>query len=304
MTEPPQAKTRRPRPKMDPWEVAGLPKPGTTLLERYELERVIARGGMGVVYAAKDIELKRPVAVKVLPRPNVTERARARFLREARLAALISHPAIVRIFDAAFVDDLTILVMELLEGETIYQELKKRDFYAPREALRITAAVLDALSASHAEGVIHRDVKPSNILIMTEKRRVKLIDFGLSKDLKKRGPALTGKKEALGTPSYMSPEQVLADEVDARTDVYGMGSVLWEMLAGERAFPSDRKNVRKTFTAILKDLPPPPSTRREGISETVDAICMKALQKKAADRYESPRAMRDDCMRAIIALSK
>ncbi len=302
MTEPPKPKPKRPR--IDPWEAAGLPKPGSTLLHRYALERVIARGGMGVVYAARDKELKRPVAVKVLPRPNVTERARARFLREARLAALISHPAVVRIFDAAFVDDLTILVMELLDGQTIYQELKKRGAYAPREALRITAAMLDALAAAHAEGVIHRDVKPSNILIMNEKRRVKLIDFGLSKDLKKRGPALTGKKEALGTPSYMSPEQVLADEVDPRTDVYGMGSVLWEMLTGERAFPSDRKNVRKTFTSILKELPPPPSEKRATVPKSADAICMKALQKKPIDRYQSPREMREDCMRAMIALSR
>ena len=280
------------------WKEEGLPPPGTTLLRRYLLKEAIARGGMAMIYRADDLTLKREVAVKVLPDRLRTERSHARFLREARVAAQIIHPNVVATYDAGLIDDsVPFLVMELLDGKTVYQLLKANGRFPVSDAVWILGSVLEGVAAAHERGVIHRDLKPSNVHI-SNSRQVKVIDFGLSKDVLERGPRLTGPREALGTPSYMSPEQVLADPVDARTDVWGAGTLFYEMVVGERAFPKasgprgpkrDRQ-VRDIFAAILRDDPPLPS-QVAGLPSAVDRFVMKALAKSPDERFPTMEAM-------------
>lgn len=285
---------------VDRWEQEGLPRPGSKLLDRYLLSRAIARGGMAMIYRAEDTLMQREVAVKVLPQRLRTERSHARFLREARLAAQINHPNVVITYDAGLLESgIPFLVMEFLSGKTVYQLLKDNGHFPLSDAVQILGGVLEGVQAAHERGVIHRDLKPSNVHI-SNSRQVKVIDFGLSKDVTDRGPRLTGPREALGTPSYMSPEQVLADAVDARTDVWGAGTLFYEMVLGVRAFPKadgergperDRQ-VREVFATILRDDPPLPS-KIGGLGPAVDEFVMKALAKKPADRFQSMAEMRE-----------
>lgn len=282
----------------DRWKEEGLPPPGSRLLGRYRLDEAVARGGMAMIYRGHDLTMNRTVAVKVLPDRLRTERSHARFLRETRLAAQISHPNVVVTYDAGLLDDgVPFLVMEYLEGKTVYQMLKDSGRFPLSDALLVLGSVLEGVSAAHARGVIHRDLKPSNVHI-GRNRDVKVIDFGLSKDVAERGPRLTGPKEALGTPSYMSPEQVLADPADARTDVWGAGTLFYEMVVGRRAFPKAEaprgpvrdKEVRQIFAAILRDDPPHPS---EGgnLPQAIDAFVLRALAKAPDDRFQTMEEM-------------
>ncbi|MEM6954807.1 MAG: serine/threonine-protein kinase [Myxococcota bacterium] len=283
---------------VDRWKEEGLPRPGTSLLNRYHLDEAIARGGMAMVYRGHDRVMNRTVAVKVLPQRLRTERSHARFLREARLAAQITHANVVVTYDAGLLDDgIPFLVMEFLEGKTVYQLLKSRGRFPVRDAVLILGSVLEGVQAAHDRGVIHRDLKPSNVHI-GERRQVKVIDFGLSKDIADRGPRLTGPREALGTPSYMSPEQVLADPADARTDVWGAGTLFYEMVVGKRAFPKagaprgperDRE-VREIFATILRDHPPRPSDA-VGVPPAVDEFIYRALAKSPDERFQTMEEM-------------
>ena len=279
----------------DPWEREGLPKPGTTLLGRYRLERPLARGGMAMIYRGHDPVLDRSVAVKVMPERLKTERSHARFLREARLAAQVSHPNVVETYDAGVLESgAPFLVMELLDGETLYQLLHREGKLPLHQAVNVLEAVLSGVAAAHKRGVVHRDLKPSNVLLLADAPHVKVIDFGLSKDLRDKGPRLTGPREALGTPSYMSPEQVMAEPVDARTDVYGIGVLFYEMITGKRAFPKPAKGklVKDVFAMILRDSPPPPTSVEPELPEAVDAFVRTSMAKRPDDRYPSADAMR------------
>ncbi|MEM1415155.1 MAG: serine/threonine-protein kinase [Myxococcota bacterium] len=280
--------------KLDPWDREGLPKPGTTLLGRYRLERPLARGGMAMIYRGHDPVLDRRVAVKVMPERLKTERSHARFLREARLAAQVSHPNVVETYDAGVLESgAPFLVMELLDGETLYQHLHREGKLPLPQAFRVVEAVLDGVAAAHKRGVVHRDLKPSNVLLLPGAPHVKVIDFGLSKDLRDKGPRLTGPREALGTPSYMSPEQVMAEPVDARTDVYGTGVLFYEMVTGTRAFPKPEagKQVKDVFAMILRDAPPPPTSIDPTLPEAVDEFVRKAMAKRPSDRFASATEM-------------
>lgn len=282
----------------DRWEAEGLPPPGSALLDRYKLNRAIARGGMAMVYEGVDTQLEREVAVKVLPERLKTQKAHRRFMREARLAAAVNHPNVVQTYDAGVLDSgAPFLVMELLRGETIYRILKAKERLPLAEAGRILEAVLAGIAEANKRGVVHRDLKPSNVLVLHEEGRVKVIDFGLSKDILERGPTLTGPREALGTPSYMAPEQVLASTVDARTDVWGAGVLFYEMITGERAFPRISEGpVHHVFEAILRDDPTPPSTLVAGLPKAVDEFVAKAIRKQAGQRFESANEMREACL--------
>ncbi len=281
----------------DSWEAEGLPPPGSVLLDRYRLDEAVARGGMSMVYRGHDLEESRRVAVKVLPQRLRTERSHARFLREARLAAQVVHPNVVETFDAGLVGEAPFLVMEWLTGDTLYQRIRSRGPFPLTDAVLVMGYVLEGVSAAHSVGVIHRDLKPSNVLLGDE---VKVIDFGLSKDVRDRGPQLTGPREALGTPSYMSPEQVLADPVDARSDVWGAGAVFYEMVTGKRAFPRATAppgpkrdlQVRDTFALILNEDPPAPSTLAP-LPKAVDEWVARALAKMPEDRFQSMAEMRE-----------
>src|SRR6059036_3911684 len=203
----------------------------------YTVEGEIGRGGMGVVYNARDERLKRRVAVKVLP-PELAfrEEIRLRFLREAETAARLSHPHIVPIHSVGEgPDGLVYFVMAYVDGESLGAKLKRRGRLPPDEARRIMLETADALGAAHALGIIHRDVKPDNILLEGSRGRVVVTDFGIAKALSSTtGGALTGTGVAIGTPHYMSPEQAAGDrEIDGRSDIYSLGVVAYQMLAGE-----------------------------------------------------------------------
>ena len=206
----------------------------------YSIEGEIGRGGMGVVYRARDEKLKRLVAIKVLPpelayRPDI----RARFIREAETAAGISHPHVVPIHSVGEADDLVYFVMGLVEGESLAVRLKRRGRLSIDESRRIFKETADALYAAHQQGVIHRDVKPDNILLEGTRGRVMVTDFGIAKALSASGSTLTEAGIAIGTPAFMSPEQAAGErEIDGRSDLYSLGVVAYQMLAGELPFQS------------------------------------------------------------------
>ncbi len=270
-------------------------EPGTMLLERYRLGPVIARGGMSVIHEGHDLQADRPVAVKVLPDALDSPRTRQRFLREARLATQVRHPNVVVSYDAGVLRGRPFLVMEKLVGRTLFHALRDDGPPSIEEARRILAEMLAGVGAAHACGVVHRDLKPSNVLLV-QGGCVKVIDFGLSKDLAPgKGHDITRPHEALGTPSYMSPEQVLVEEVDERTDVYGVGVVAYETLTGRRAFPKMEGPASEVFKVILEDVPPRPSSIRPGIPPAIDAMVMKAIEKRPEDRFQSTQEMLAAC---------
>ncbi len=285
----------------DAWKSEGLPRPGTTIVARYRLDEGIARGGMSMIYRAHDLFHERDVVLKVLPRKLITPRSHARFMREARLASLVEHPNVVLTYDAGLMEDGTpYIVMEHLEGRSLYQRLKAEGTIPLDECKAILACVCSGVHAAHERGVIHRDLKPSNVLVLAD-GVVKVIDFGLSKEIHDPGPSITGPAEALGTPSYMSPEQVFADPADARSDVWGAGVLLYEMLTGVEAFPLDKAPpgprqealVQRTFKTILTDEPQPVSERVPGLPAAVDALISRALEKDPADRFQTMSELAD-----------
>ena len=233
-------------------------------LGRYEIAAPLGKGAMGEVYRATDSRLDRQVAIKVLPPQFVQDQARlARFEREAKVVAALSHPNILGIHDFETDNGQTFAVMELLEGQT----LRARIAAGPvpwRKAVEIAAAIADGLAAAHAKGIVHRDLKPENIFL-TADGRVKILDFGLARIEPPAGPAgdaPTGSYHAaqteagtiLGTVGYMSPEQVRGREADGKSDIFALGCVLYEMVSGQRAFARD--SAVETMTAILHDEPP------------------------------------------------
>jgi len=252
-----------------------------------------------MIYRARDLSSGRDVALKVLPRKLLTPRSHARFMREARLASSIDHPNVVRTHDAGLMEDGTpYIVMEHLEGRSLYQRLAATGPFPWSEARAILARVCSGIQAAHERGVIHRDLKPSNVLVLDD-GRVKVIDFGLSKEIHEPGPTITGPAELLGTPSYMSPEQVLADPADPRSDIWGAGVVLYELLTGVEAFPlaeavdgaPREAQVQRTFRKILGDEPRLPSERVPGLPIGVDALVARALAKVPEDRYQTMREL-------------
>lgn len=266
---------------------------GAMLLGRYRLENALAKGGMSVVHRGWDVERGKPVAIKVLAEHLNTETLHRRFVREARLAAQVRHPNVVTTYDAGVVEQTPFLVMELLVGDTLHAILRADGPMRVPRARKLVVSILRGVQAAHDGGVVHRDLKPSNVLITSE-GDVKVIDFGLSKDLDRLTPSttLTKPQEALGTPSYMSPEQILADPVDARTDVYGVGVLAYELLTGRRAFAAIEGPVEDVFRTILEDLPPPPSAVRPSLDPRVDRVVMKAMRKNPDERYQSADEMR------------
>ena len=277
------------------WNNEGLPAPGTTVVARYRLDEAMARGGMSMIYRAHDLFHDREVVLKVLPGKLRTASSHARFMREARLASLVEHPQVVVTHDAGLMEDGTpYIVMELVRGRSLFERLEAEGPLPFAEAATIVRAVCSGVQAAHEKGVIHRDLKPSNVLVQDD-GTVTIIDFGLSKEIYDPGPSITGPAEALGTPSYMAPEQVLADAADARTDVWGAGVLLYELVTDTEAFPlpklppgSERDAaVQQTFHDILQEEPKPVSALVEGLPPELDAILARALEKRPDKRYQS-----------------
>lgn len=265
---------------------------GTRLADRYELTDELGRGGMGVVFKARDPLLDRIVAVKMLPPGFLKPRAEERFRREARLVAQMDHPAIVPIYDFGHHDGSLFLVMPFLEGTNLRQLIRSRKIVLG-EVVEAIAEAADALDYSHDLGVIHRDVKPENIMISRERglMRVRLMDFGLAREA--ADTRLTQSGGILGTLSYMSPEQVSSRPLDGRTDLYALGAVLYECLTGEPPFVGQ---VHALIMRVVQEEVVPPSERGVEVSAELEGIVLRCLAKDPGARpnngQELARALR------------
>jgi serine/threonine-protein kinase len=268
---------------------AGLPEDGERF-GGYRLIDQLGRGGMGVVYRAEHVHLGRIVALKVLaPDLSTNQAFRDRFLRESRLAAGLDHPSVVPVYDAGDVDGTLYLAMRLVKGEDLSSVLERRGPLDPDEAVSIFGHVGSALDAAHAAGLVHRDVKPGNVLVADG--QAYLTDFGLTKPTTKgdSATALTATGVFLGTPDYAAPEQIAGEEVDARTDVYAFTAMLHECLTGSRPFARDSQVA--VLYAHLHDPPPQPSQVRPGLPPALDAVVAAGMAKAPGHRYDSCGAL-------------
>jgi hypothetical protein len=254
----------------------------------YRIEELIGRGGMGVVYRAYDLRLKRPVAVKLIaPSLALDERFRERFERETELVMSLEHPNVVPIYDAGEVDGRVYLAMRLVDGTDLGALLRAEGALQPARAITICMQIASALDAAHARGLVHRDVKPSNVLLDSGEH-VYLADFGLSRRLGDQ-VGESGQDRSLGTPAYVAPEQLEGLAIDGRADVYSLGCLLYECLTGERVFPRDSRLAEAW--AHLEEEPPRPSRRRPELPDTVDNVISRALTKEPEERYPTCGAL-------------
>ncbi len=256
------------------------------LSDRYGIARELGAGGMATVYLARDVKHKRNVALKVLKPELAATIGSARFLREIEIAATLAHPNILPVYDSGDADGLLYYVMPYVEGESLRDRLSREKQLPLEEALRLTREVADALGSAHSHGVVHRDIKPENILLV--EGHAVVADFGIARATSAAGATpLTETGLAVGTPSYMSPEQAGGGETDGRSDLYSLGCVLYEMLAGQQPFtgPSADSLVRQHMTAD----PTPVSVIRPDLPEFVSAALAKVMSKTPADRYRTAR---------------
>jgi eukaryotic-like serine/threonine-protein kinase len=272
----------------------------------YEILAPLGAGGMGEVFRARDTRLGRDVAIKVLPASFASDAERLRrFEQEARTIAALNHPNILAIYDIGTHDCAPFLVTELLEGETLRERLRGGPL-AVRKALDVAVQAAHGVAAAHEKGIVHRDLKPANIFL-TSDSRVKILDFGLAKLAERGGsgisetqsPTRTAEAQAqteagvvLGTAGYMSPEQVRGKPADARSDIFALGTILYEMLSGQRAFEKD--SSADTMAAILKEEPPELSGEGKKIAPAVERIVRHCLEKNPAERFQSARDLAFD----------
>ena len=269
-----------------------MPLPAGTRLGPYQIVDMLGEGGMGEVYRATDTRLNRTVAIKVLPAAFSQDLdRRARFDREAQTVAALSHPNIVNLFDTGVHEGLLFVVMELLDGETLRERLVSGALPV-RKTVEIAMQVARGLTAAHDKNVIHRDLKPDNIFLLAD-GQVKVLDFGLARQVESTSganptmAAMTDPGTVMGTVGYMSPEQVRGHAVDARSDLFALGAVLYEMLSGRRAFQRD--TAAETMTAILKEDPPELTDAHAEISPSMDRIIRHCLEKNPVERFQTAR---------------
>ncbi|GAB7191187.1 Stk1 family PASTA domain-containing Ser/Thr kinase [Kineococcus sp. NUM-3379] len=258
------------------------PLVGRRLDSRYRVLSRIGRGGMGVVYRAEDERLEREVAVKVLRSDMAHDPdARMRFVREAKSAARLAHPNAVSVLDQGTDGDIAYLVMELVPGRTLRDAISEQGSLTTGESLNVLEAVLDALAEAHHKGIVHRDVKPANVLV-GDRGQIKVADFGLARSAAAATTAMTGATELLGTAEYLAPERVSRGIADARSDVYGTGILLFEMLTGRPPFTGDAP-VNLAYRHVYDEVPAP-STLVPGLPPEVDRLVTRATAKDPDER--------------------
>jgi serine/threonine-protein kinase len=270
-------------------------------LGRYQLQRVLGRGAMGEVYLGLDPKLNRRVAVKVVETTHLDADQRAdysvRFVQEARAVARLNHPNIVTVYDFGEQDDIAYLVMELIAGEELGDYFDENQSFSLdftlADAVRMTCELLDAVAYAHQNGVIHRDIKPANIMLGAQ-LRVKLTDFGVA-CLESAAVDETGT--LVGTPSYMSPEQIAGQRAGPSSDIFAVGIILYQFLTAQKPFHG--QGLFALQQNILYEQPVLPSMLSPSLDPAFDRVVLRALAKRPADRYPDARAFRDDLLRAL-----
>ena len=277
-----------------------LPARSRLLRGRYELDGVVGRGGMAEVYRARDIRLDRIVAIKTLRTDLARDQIfQARFRREAQSAASLNHPSIVAVYDTG--EDMTsgvpvpYIVMEYVDGRTVRDLLQEGHRLLPERSLEITDGVLRALDYSHQAGIVHRDIKPGNVMV-TRNGDIKVMDFGIARAMSDAQATMTQTAQVIGTAQYLSPEQARGERVDSRSDLYSTGCLLYELLTGRPPFTGDSP-VAIAYQHVREN-PVPPSRVDPDVPPWADAIVLKAMAKAPGDRYQTAADMRADLQRA------
>jgi serine/threonine protein kinase len=279
------------------------------MLKHYRIEEELGKGGMGVVYRALDTRLDRPVALKLLPAQFTEDpERRARFLREARAACAVNHPAIAQVYDADEADGVAFIAMELVEGKTLLQLVRLRELDV-LGAVEIAIQVAEGLAKAHSAGIIHRDIKSENIMV-TPEGHAKILDFGLAKlddytpqddadpaATMRRTVAATSEGLVIGTIGYMSPEQARGRSLDARSDLFSLGTVIYEMVTGELPFKGD--SPLDTLHAIAFEETRPVTSIRVNVPVSLHRVVTKCLRKRPEDRHPSAEALVDELRQVL-----
>ncbi|MFI0486551.1 Stk1 family PASTA domain-containing Ser/Thr kinase [Actinomadura sp. 9N215] len=268
---------------------------------RYELDTVIGRGGMAEVYRARDLRLDRVVAVKTLRSDLARDPTfQARFRREAQSAASLNHPSVIAVYDTGedMIGDNSIpyIVMEYVDGSTLRDLLRENRALLPDKALEVTDGILRALDYSHRGGIVHRDIKPANVML-TRQHEVKVMDFGIARAMADTAATMTQTAQVIGTAQYLSPEQARGERVDARSDIYSTGCVLYELLTGKPPFTGDSP-VAIAYQHVREE-PVPPSGVDPQIPQWADAIVLKAMAKEPENRYQNATEFRQEIQRVL-----
>ncbi len=289
----------------DPRPAGPDPLVGMTLADRYRIVAQLGAGGMGIVYKVEHTRIGKLMAMKLLSGElSRDESVVRRFKREAELASRLSHPNTVQVFDFGHTDNgLTYLVMELVAGEDLGRVVRHEGPMSPLRMARIVAQVCSSLAEAHGMGIVHRDLKPENVMLVRSPdgrhEVAKVCDFGLAK--LRQGPEqqsdVTGHGAVVGTPYYMSPEQIRGEDVDLRTDVYALGGVIYKLVTGHPPFHAP--SPMAVFAKHLTEQPTPPSRRVAGVPPSVDEIVLRALAKRREDRFPDVESMRDELVRVL-----
>ena len=280
------------------------------LAGRYEVRELIGRGGMAEVHLGYDTRLNRVVAIKLL-RSDIAGDAtfQERFRREAQSAAALNHPSIVAVYDSGeevftqadgSIKRVPYIVMEYVEGHTVRELLGDGEAVPISEAVEIVTGVLDALEYSHRAGIVHRDIKPGNIML-TSTGMVKVMDFGIARAMEDSAATVTQQHAVVGTAQYLSPEQARGEIVDTRSDLYSTGCLLYELLTGRPPFTGDSA-VAIAYQHV-REIPKPPSAIAADIPESLDRVVLKALAKSRDDRYQDAAHMRTELAAAARGMS-
>ncbi len=262
-------------------------------LGRYEIIEELGRGAMGIVYKANDPLIERLVAIKSINlhglHKDQREEYEARFYQEAKAAGRLNHPNIVTVYDLGETGDVAYIAMELLEGRELNNIISDVQALPIDETLNIAIQMADGLAYAHKHGIVHRDIKPSNIMVLSD-NHVKIADFGIAQMDSKLLGAPNGM--IMGSPSYMSPEQVMASSIDARSDIFSFGIVLYQLLTGQRPFSGN--NISSIMYQVVNKAPPRPGSLNTDVPPMLDIIVSKCLEKNPKDRYQNTNELAEE----------